>query len=110
MPLLTAIFDFVGIFGGYLMAVKMLGVEAGTYLGEIPNRLDMMDILEGIYKSLSFGVIISWVSCYKGYYTGTSGFGAEGVSRATTESVVLSSAMIVIWDYFMTALLFQGAS
>ncbi len=106
MPLLTAIFDFVGILGGYLVAVKMLGMEAGTYLGEIPNYLDMTDIYEGIYKSISFGVIVSWVSCYKGYYTGTSGFGAEGVSKATTQSVVLSSAMIVIWDYFMTALLF----
>jgi phospholipid/cholesterol/gamma-HCH transport system permease protein len=110
MPLLTSIFDLVGILGGYLVGVKMLGVEAGTYLGEISNHLDVADILEGIYKSLSFGVIISWVSCYKGYYTGTSGFGAEGVSKATTQSVVLSSAMILIWDYFMTALLFQGAS
>jgi phospholipid/cholesterol/gamma-HCH transport system permease protein len=109
MPLLTSIFDFVGILGGYLVGVKMLGVEAGTYMGEISTRLDMMDILEGIYKSLSFGVIIAWVSCYKGYYTGTSGFGAEGVSKATTQSVVLSSAMILIWDYFMTALLFHGA-
>lgn len=105
MPLLTAIFDFVGIFGGYLVAVKMLGMEAGTYLGEISNYLNMNDILEGIYKSLSFGVIVSWVSCYKGYFTGTSGFGAEGVSRATTEAVVLSCAMIVVWDYFMTTLL-----
>jgi phospholipid/cholesterol/gamma-HCH transport system permease protein len=105
MPLLTAIFDFVGIFGGYLVAVKILGMEAGTYLGEIPNYLDMTDILEGLYKSLSFGVILSWVSCYKGYFTGTSGFGAEGVSRATTEAVVLSSTMIIIWDYFMTSLL-----
>jgi phospholipid/cholesterol/gamma-HCH transport system permease protein len=110
MPLLTSIFDFVGIAGGYLVGVKMLGVEAGTYLGEISNHLEMVDILEGIYKSLSFGVIVAWVSCYKGYYTGTSGFGAEGVSKATTQSVVLSSAMILIWDYFMTALLFHGAS
>lgn len=105
MPLLTAIFDFVGIFGGYLVAVKLLGMEAGTYLGEISNYLDIKDILEGIYKSLSFGIIVSWVSCYKGYYTGTSGYGAEGVSRATTQAVVLSAAMIVIWDYFMTSLL-----
>lgn len=105
MPLLTAIFDFVGIFGGYLVAVKLLGMEAGTYLGEISNYLDINDILEGTYKSLSFGIIVSWVSCYKGYYTGTSGYGAEGVSRATTQAVVLSAAMIVIWDYFMTSLL-----
>jgi phospholipid/cholesterol/gamma-HCH transport system permease protein len=106
LPLLTQIFDLIGIFGGYIVGVKMLGVESGTYLGEISNYLDIHDVLEGLYKSISFGVIISWVSCYKGYYTGTSGYGAEGVSRATTQSVVLSSAMILIWDYFMTALLF----
>jgi phospholipid/cholesterol/gamma-HCH transport system permease protein len=106
LPLLTQIFDLIGIFGGYLVGVKMLGMGSGTYLGEIPNYLDMKDVLEGLYKSISFGVIISWVSCYKGYYTGTSGYGAEGVSRATTQSVVLSSAIILIWDYFMTALLF----
>jgi phospholipid/cholesterol/gamma-HCH transport system permease protein len=106
LPLLAGIFDFVGIFGGYLVGVKMLGVEPGTYLGEISNYLEMGDILEGLYKSISFGLIISCVSCYKGYYTGTSGYGAEGVSRATTQSVVLSSAMILVWDYFMTALLF----
>jgi len=105
MPLLTSIFDFLGIFGGYVVAVKILGMEAGTYLGEIPNYLDLKDIMEGLYKSISFGVIVSWVSCYKGYYTGTSGFGAEGVSKSTTQAVVLSSAMIVIWDYFMTALI-----
>ncbi len=106
VPLLTYMFDFIGIFGGYMVGVKMLGMDAGTYLGEIRTYLDMKDILEGLYKSLSFGVIISWVSCYKGYYTGTSGYGAEGVSKATTQSVVLSSAMILVWDYFMTALLF----
>jgi phospholipid/cholesterol/gamma-HCH transport system permease protein len=106
LPLLTQIFDLIGILGGYLVGVKMLGVGSGTYLGEISNYLDMNDVLEGLYKSISFGVIISWVSCYKGYYTGTSGYGAEGVSKATTQSVVLSSAMILIWDYFMTALLF----
>jgi phospholipid/cholesterol/gamma-HCH transport system permease protein len=106
MPLLTSIFDFIGIIGGYIVGVNILGLEAGTYLGEIPNYLDMSEVMEGFYKSISFGVIISWISCYKGYYTGTSGYGAEGVSRATTQSVVLSSAMILIWDYFMTALLF----
>ena len=106
LPLLTAIFDSVAILGGYLVGVKILGVGPGTYFGEISNYLVMEDILEGIYKAISFGVIISWVSCFKGYYTGTTGYGAEGVSKATTQSVVLSCAMILIWDYFMTALLF----
>ncbi len=103
LPLLTAIFDVVGIFGGYLVGVKLLGVSGGTYFGEIPNYLDIKDILEGIYKSLSFGALIIWVCCYKGYY---AGFGAEGVSKATTQAVVLSSVLILIWDYFMTSILF----
>jgi phospholipid/cholesterol/gamma-HCH transport system permease protein len=103
LPLLTAIFDVVGIFGGYLVGVKLLGVSKGTYFREIANYVDMKDILGGIYKSLTFGVLITWISCYKGYYTG---FGAEGVSKATTQAVVLSSALILVWDYFMTSLLF----
>lgn len=103
LPLLTAIFDVVGIFGGYIVGVKLLGVSAGTYFGEMANYVDMRDIQDGIYKSLSFGILITWVCCYKGYY---AGFGAEGVSRATTQAVVLSSVLILIWDYFMTSVLF----
>jgi phospholipid/cholesterol/gamma-HCH transport system permease protein len=107
LPLLTAIFDVMGIFGGYLIGGKLLGVGAGTYFGEMANYVEMKDIMEGIYKSLSFGVIIVWISCFKGYYTGIfTGFGAEGVSSATTQAVVLSSVLILVWDYFMTSLLF----
>jgi phospholipid/cholesterol/gamma-HCH transport system permease protein len=107
MPLLTAIFDVVGIFGGYLIGVKLLGVSAGTYFGEMASYVDMKDIMEGIYKSLTFGVIIIWVCCYKGFYTGIfTGFGAEGVSKATTQAVVMSSVLILVWDYVMTSLLF----
>ena len=57
LPLLTAIFDVVGIFGGYLVGVKLLGLSSGTYFGEMVHRMDMQDIMEGIYKSLSFGMI-----------------------------------------------------
>ncbi|MCX8118141.1 MAG: MlaE family lipid ABC transporter permease subunit [Desulfobacterota bacterium] len=103
MPLLTAIFDVVGIFGGYFVGGKLLGVGEGTYFGEMANYVKMEDILEGIYKSLSFGVLITWVCSYKGYF---AGFGAEGVSRATTQAVVLSSVLILFWDYMMTSLLF----
>jgi phospholipid/cholesterol/gamma-HCH transport system permease protein len=105
LPLLTAIFDVVGIFGGYFVGVKLLGMEGGVYFGEMANFVNMDDIYEGIYKSLSFGVIISWVCCYKGFYTGSWGYGAEGVSKATTQAVVLSSALILVWDYFMTSML-----
>jgi phospholipid/cholesterol/gamma-HCH transport system permease protein len=103
LPLLTAIFDVVGILGGYLVGGKLLGVSGGTYFGEMATYVDMKDVLEGIYKSLSFGILLIWVCGYKGYYTG---FGAEGVSKATTQAVVLSSVLILIWDYFMTSVLF----
>src|SRR4030043_373682 len=103
LPLLTAIFDVVGIFGGYLIGVKLLGIGEGTYFGEMANYIRMQDITQGIYKSLSFGVLITWVCCYKGYYVG---FGSEGVSKATTQAVVLSSVLVLFWDYIMTSLLF----
>ncbi|MFH1479784.1 MAG: MlaE family lipid ABC transporter permease subunit [Pseudomonadota bacterium] len=107
VPLLTAIFDVVGIFGGYLVGGKLLGVGAGTYFGEMVNYVEMKDVMEGLYKSLSFGLLIAWVSCFKGYYTGFyTGFGAEGVSTATTQAVVLSSVLILVWDYFLTSALF----
>ncbi|MDP2970926.1 MAG: MlaE family lipid ABC transporter permease subunit [Deltaproteobacteria bacterium] len=103
LPLLTAIFNVVGIFGGYLIGGKLLGIGEGTYFGEMANYVRIEDVLEGIYKSLSFGVLIPWVCCYKGYY---AGFGAEGVSKATTQAVVLSSVLVLFWDYIMTSLLF----
>jgi phospholipid/cholesterol/gamma-HCH transport system permease protein len=103
LPLLSSIFNVVGIFGGYMIGVRLLGVGEGTYFGEMANYVEMEDILRGIYKSLSFGILITWVCCYKGYYTG---FGAEGVSKATTQAVVLSSVLILVWDYFMTSVLF----
>lgn len=102
LPLLTAIFDVVGILGGYLVGVKLLGVGAGTYFGEMSAYIDFQDVTAGMYKALSFGALIAWVSCFKGYFTG---FGAEGVSKATTQAVVMSSVLILIMDYFLTSVL-----
>lgn len=103
VPLLTAIFDVVGIYGGYLVGVQLLDVSAGTYFSEMRNLVEMSDIRGGFLKSLSFGLIVTWVCTYKGYHTG---YGAEGVGRATTEAVVLSSVLVLVWNYFMTAVLF----
>ena len=102
LPLLCAIFDVVGIWGGYLVGVKLLGVNPGAYFGEMEKSVVWKDIYSGMIKSLSFGVIIAWICCYKGYYTG---HGAEGVSRATTTAVVTSSVLILVWDYFITSVL-----
>jgi len=102
LPLLNAMFVVVGVWGGYAVGVGLTGVSSGTYFGGIRDFVDAKDILEGLYKSLSFGLLITWISCYKGYFTG---YGAEGVSKATTQAVVLSSVTILIWDYFMTSIL-----
>ncbi|HEV8584962.1 MAG TPA: MlaE family lipid ABC transporter permease subunit [Methylomirabilota bacterium] len=97
-PLMTAMFDLVGIFGGYLVGVELLGLSPGTYFGEMQTFVDMSDISLGFWKSVSFGVIVTWVCAYKGFHVG---HGAEGVARATTQAVVLSSVLILVWDYFI---------
>lgn len=102
VPLLVAIFDVVGIWGGHLIGVDLLGVNAGSYWSSIESAVEWKDIYGGILKSLSFGLIISWVCTYKGYYTKMS---AEGLGAATTEAVVLSSVLILVWDYFLTSVL-----
>jgi len=101
-PLLTAIFNIVGIYGGYAVAVKLLGMSEGTYFSQMEIFVEMKDISIGFYKSVSFGILVSWICCYKGYYTG---YGAAGVSRSTTEAVVISSVMILIWNYFLGSIL-----
>jgi phospholipid/cholesterol/gamma-HCH transport system permease protein len=101
-PLMTALFDVVGIFGGYLVGVKLLGLSEGTYFGEMQTFVRMDDIMTGFWKSLSFGVVVTWVCTYKGFHVG---HGAEGVARATTQAVVLSSVLILVWDYFMGSVL-----
>jgi len=101
-PLLTAIFDIVGIYGGYMVSVHALGLSEGTYFSQMELYVDMGDIRIGLYKSLSFGLLVTWICTFMGY---NSGYGARGVSRATTNAVVLSSVVILIWDYMLGAFL-----
>lgn len=100
-PLLTAIYDLIGIYGGYFVAVKMLGLSSGTYFSQMKHFVDMEDIRIGLYKSFTFGILVLWICCYKGFYTG---YGAEGVSKATTQAVVMSSILILIADYVLGSL------
>ncbi len=102
VPILVAIFDVVGIYGGYLVGVKLLGINSGVYFGQMEASVELKDILDGIWKSVAFGLIIAWVCTFKGYFTGR---GAEGVSRSTTSAVVLSSVLILIGDYVLTSVL-----
>lgn len=103
LPLLTIVANFVGIVGGYIVGVELLGLNPGLYIGKIIEFLEMSDIMNGLFKSAVFGGILSLVGCYKGFYARG---GAEGVGRATTESVVMSAVMILISDYIMTAIMF----
>jgi phospholipid/cholesterol/gamma-HCH transport system permease protein len=100
VPLLTAIFDVVGILGGYLVGVMLLGVGSGAYFASMKQSVVAMDVHGGIVKSLVFGLTIILVACYKGYHTGA---GAEGVSRATNQTVVLSAVLVLAWDYVLTS-------
>src|SRR5690242_15866507 len=101
-PLLTAVFDVVGIYGGYLVGVKLMGAAGSSYFGGIASNLTAHDIRVGTLKSLMFGIVVVWVCCYKGYNAERM---ATGVSRATTEAVVLSSVLILAWDYFLGSIL-----
>ncbi|MBM4122842.1 MAG: ABC transporter permease [Nitrospira sp.] len=102
VPLLVAIFDVVGIYGGYVVGVDLLGGNSGAYWNSLESAVEWKDVYGGIWKSISFGLIVSWICCYKGYYTRMS---AEGLGAATTEAVVLASVLILIWDYFLTSVL-----
>ncbi|MGQ9571120.1 MAG: MlaE family ABC transporter permease [Thermodesulfovibrionales bacterium] len=101
-PMLMAIFDIVGIYGGFLVGVKVLEISSGTYFSLMREYVSNEDLMVGLYKSLSFGLIVSWICCYKGFYTR---YGTQGVSKSTTEAVVISSVMILIWDYILGSIL-----
>jgi phospholipid/cholesterol/gamma-HCH transport system permease protein len=103
VPLLTVLSNVAGILGGWFVATKLFGVNEYLYWQKMVDLVEMHDILGGLYKALAFGFIIGTVSCYYGFYT--SG-GTEGVGRSTTSSVVTSSMLILISDYFLTAIIF----
>ncbi len=103
LPMLTVLFDFVGILGSYFMATVLLKLNGESFINSTIYMLDIKDIYVGLLKAAVFGAIIATVGCYKGYYAGK---GAEGVGRAATQAVVISSVSILIADYILTALLF----
>ncbi|MCA1784446.1 MAG: MlaE family lipid ABC transporter permease subunit [Desulfobacteraceae bacterium] len=102
LPLLTAFFDVVGIAGGYLVGVQLLGVNQGAYFGKMVAAVTFTDIYGGMIKSLSFGLLITWISCFMGYCAEPT---TEGVSQATTRAVVVTSVSILVVDYILTSLL-----
>ncbi len=103
VPILTILADFIGVVGGYFVGVHLLGINSGIFMARIVEFVDMDDITNGLIKSAFFGLILSLIGTYKGFYT--TG-GAEGVGKATTEAVVYASVSILISDYILTALMF----
>jgi phospholipid/cholesterol/gamma-HCH transport system permease protein len=101
IPILTMMSDFVGVLGGLLIAVYRLGIPRTTYMNEI-RALTWRETSHGLIKSVVFAAIIVIISCYKGF---TCEGGAEGVGKATTSAVVLSMVLILVFDYFLSALL-----
>jgi phospholipid/cholesterol/gamma-HCH transport system permease protein len=108
-PILTAIFDIVGIAGGYISGVLLLGANGGTYLYRVQASMDMKDVTDGFIKSIVFAVIVSTVCCYQGYFTHmrTDSHGAKAVGLSTTSAVVISCVLILVSDYVVTSLLIR---
>jgi phospholipid/cholesterol/gamma-HCH transport system permease protein len=107
MPLLAALFSAIGIFGGYLVTVQLIGVDDGAFWSQMQSSVDLHDdVVNGIIKSAVFGVAVTWIAVFEGYDAAPT---AEGVSRATTRTVVTSSLAILALDFVLTAFMFRGA-
>ena len=106
MPLLAALFSTLGIFGAYLVGVRLIGIDAGAFWGNMQAAVDFRyDILNGIIKSVVFGLIVSLIAVFEGYDAAPT---AEGVSGATTRTVVASSLAILAADFVLTVFMFRG--
>ncbi len=106
LPILNLIFCSLGIFGGYLVAVQLLGVDTGTFWSQLQNAVDFrQDIVNGIIKSVLFAFAVSLIAVFEGYSAEPT---AEGVSRATTRTVVFSALVVLALDFVLTAFMFRG--
>lgn len=108
VPLLTAIFIVVGIFGGYFVGVILFDVSPGSYLGGMYDKVLWRDIVMGIVKAFVFGLIMIWVATAKGFYLHLDrggAHGSEGVSKVTTDAVVVSSIAVLFADYIVSAII-----
>jgi phospholipid/cholesterol/gamma-HCH transport system permease protein len=105
MPLLAALFSVIGLVGGFLVGVALLGVDGGTFWSSMHAGVDVVqDVLVGVFKSLVFGLVVTWVAVFEGYSAEPT---TEGVSRATTRAVVTASLAVLGLDYVMTAIMFS---
>ena len=106
MPLLAAMFSAMGVFGGYLVGVVLIGVDEGSFWSQMQSAVDFQgDIMNGVIKSIVFGFAVTWIALLEGYDAPPT---AEGVSGATTRTVVTSSLAILALDFLLTAFMFRG--
>lgn len=102
MPLLSALFTVCGIFGGYLIGVRLMGLDAGRYISSLQDNVDFYDdVLGSLLKAVVFGALVGLIATYRGFTTAPT---SAGVSTATTSTVVVSSVSILVFDYVITAL------
>lgn len=107
MPLLAAIFSAIGVFGGYLVGVELLGVDSGGFWSQMQSKVGLYeDIVNGVIKSIVFGIVVTWIAVFEGFDAVPT---TEGVSRATTRTVVNSAFAVLGLDFILTALMFGGA-
>jgi phospholipid/cholesterol/gamma-HCH transport system permease protein len=106
-PLLTAMFDLIGIAGGYLTGVTLLGGDPGAYLYRVQSSVELSDVTGGFVKSLVFAVLVATICCYQGFFTHLrrDGRGSKGVSLSTTSAVVQCCVTILVSDYLVTSFL-----
>ena len=106
-PLLTALFDLIGILGGYITGVALLGLDGGTYFYRVESSVEMQDITGGFVKAIVFAVLVSTVCCFQGYFAHMrkDSYGAKAVGLSTTSAVVVSCVLILVSDYVVTAFL-----
>jgi len=106
MPLLAALFSAMGVFGGYLVGVVLIGVDEGSFWSQMQSAVDFReDVLNGVIKSIVFGFAVTWIALFEGYDAPPT---AEGVSGATTRTVVTSSLVILGLDFVLTSFMFRG--
>jgi phospholipid/cholesterol/gamma-HCH transport system permease protein len=104
MPLLAAIFSAIGVIGGFFVGVGLLGVDDGAFWSQMQDKVDFHeDIMNGVIKSIVFGFVVTWIAVFEGYDAVPT---SEGVSRATTRTVVHSALAILGLDFVLTALMF----
>jgi phospholipid/cholesterol/gamma-HCH transport system permease protein len=105
LPLLSAVFSAVGILGGYLVGVVLIGIDSGSFWSQMQGGVDVVrDVGNGVVKSLVFGFTVTFVALLQGY---TARPTPEGVSRATTRTVVVSSLAVLGLDFILTAMMFS---